>query len=595
MSQEKIIAVVVDTKLLTLYRPDGSTIEIPQGDPRVRSIIDQVLPIVESGGIADINLELPSPYKDFETETKGIVKLFRVFKKAVKHIFDPEMEQVPLAPGVHGPVPETRKRATAIDEILSQAQPVSDPNFDEHTSTEDHTMIAVIGKGEDRKIIPEVDKLKDQMAYSAKGKNTIGMQNLLTRLAKVIENRGHSVQDVLRFLERADLPIADDGSIIAYKVLSVMHSMGGKTFVDCHTGKVQQMVGSFVTVSEDLVDRDRRNECSNGLHIARRSYIKNFSGSVCVLTKIAPEDIITVPHNDPNKVRVCGYHILFQLSDDAYAKLKRDTPMTSNPEAARMVSDAIAGRHINRREEVRINGQRGTDVVITPLDKNGQYARRTPDEKPVTKHTALDDHVTNNIKPAELETAIGKMNQVVARSAPVEAPKQEAPLAPQKVIESNRGIVEDIVSKTTGGSRQDKAQALYRAVINAQTIETAKAAISNLIAMKKAAKVSWYALGISSTQINEINDFAQKTVLIPGSYLELVSLAPAPQPEPEEDEPVEVKPTKAMGVKEQAMSHYNRGEFAQLWDFKMAKKKSWEVLGFSGKQITQIMNNKSKG
>ncbi|MEL2330844.1 hypothetical protein, partial [Klebsiella pneumoniae] len=86
-------------------------------------------------------------------------------------------------------------------------------------------------------------------------------------------------------------PIADDGCIVIYKLLLKDGPSDHKEFSyrDIHSQKVPQSVGTLVCMNESLVDPDRRNECSNGLHVARRQYLGNFSGNVCVLAKVAPE------------------------------------------------------------------------------------------------------------------------------------------------------------------------------------------------------------------------------------------------------------------------------------------------------------------
>ena len=87
------------------------------------------------------------------------------------------------------------------------------------------------------------------------------------------------------------------------------------------------------------------------MHIARRGYLGGFGGDVCVLCKIDPEDVMVVPHNDPNKVRVKGYHILSVMSDEAMKLLRANKPMTGEEDALELVYRAIKGDHIDRIEQ----------------------------------------------------------------------------------------------------------------------------------------------------------------------------------------------------------------------------------------------------
>jgi hypothetical protein len=297
----------------------------------------------------------------------------------------------------------------------------------------------------------------------------------------VIEHRRHSVEDLLKFLEHSDMPIADDGSIIAYKILR--HSPRGESgvFVDCHTRKVTQRVGSYVCVDENLVDLNRDRECSNGLHIARRGYIGGFGGDVCVLTKVAPEDVMTVPHRDANKVRVKGYHIIFELPMSAYDKLKSNRPMTEGTEVSRMLSRAVSGDHPPIIERVQITQQQGGGLVITPLVRG--KAARTP-------KALVDD--TTKVSPRE------------PQAAPAPAPKKEKPV--HTAIDDTRvqpkASPKEIAQKQTGSFRKNHAQQLLDQVVgpNSNTEQRRRAAV-DLLAFKKKAKVGWSLLGIDEGQV----------------------------------------------------------------------------------------------
>lgn len=501
MAKERIVYAVVDTQRLTLYREDGSTIEIPQGDPRVRKIVDQVMPLLQSQSVAEIDLtHLPSAYQDYEKQSSGLVRFFKVAKKAITSLFADDEESV--APvGEFGVDPsigtntanpaatQSTKMAAAVDSIMEQAQSVNHPEFVDPSSdkedAEPSTMIAVVIDKSDpskRRVIPGVEAIKGHIDYAARLGSTKGVEAFFARLAPVMDKRAHSVEDLLRFMERADLPIADDGCIVAYKIL---HRDGrdSSTFVDCYTKKVPQRVGSYVCVDESLVDRNRHNECSNGLHIARRGYVSGFNGDVVTLCKIRPEDVITVPHRDANKVRVCGYHILFEMNDYSYNLLKQDKAATSDKGAADLVTKAITGQHAPPMEEVRITGQCGEGVVTSPLDKSGQKIAPKPEMAVV--HKALDDGAGHAaVDPKALS---------------------------QKVAEVK-----------VGPTRKDKAGALLAIV---QDTDAAKAheAAKKLLDFKKQAKVSWSQLGINDAQLKLVNTKANTAP-------KAAEPAPAPKP-----------------------------------------------------------------
>lgn len=509
----RIVAAVVDTESLTLYKTDGSTITIAQGDPSVRKIVTEVTPLLISQGYADIDIhnEVENSYADFEEKSGGIVKFFKVAKKKLKHLFnmdDPVEEQV------IGHVPnedDISKMSKTVDDIMKHATPVSSPSFTtcdlgiqqpitdgygntpkQHTSTKSpETIVAVV----DGKVIPGMEKIHNQFDKALKMGSTKGVENFLKRIGNVIEERNHSIDDLLKFMERGDLPIADDGSILVYKVLN---SCTNGQYVDCHSANVIQWVGAYVCMDPSLVDPNRKNECSNGLHIARRGYIREFSGSVCTLCKLAPEDVIAVPQYDANKMRVCGYHIIAELSKTQYSLVRSNKPITDDPEGAILLANAIAGKHIERTHEVRITEDYGGGVITTQLTEVKEVKLDTK----MTPVLALNDELKENTVPA---------------------------LDPLEVVKE--------VQKT----RKELAKELSQTYRDTPTQENYDA----LLAYKKQAKVSWEKLGIQEpapfdplTLVGTTNPFDPAEALPPAAPVKRA---------PKGKKPVKKAPKKASG------------------------------------------------
>jgi hypothetical protein len=120
--------------------------------------------------------------------------------------------------------------------------------------------------------IPKVEKLQKH-AQRANAEKSPAVRNFLRRMAPVAKNRLHSAEDLMDFIERSDLPLTQDGMIIGYK--KVNKNEDGK-FVDVHSGKVAQQVGSRVWMDVEMVDPSRTNSCSNGLHVANLGYLSGF-------------------------------------------------------------------------------------------------------------------------------------------------------------------------------------------------------------------------------------------------------------------------------------------------------------------------------
>ncbi len=193
-----------------------------------------------------------------------------------------------------------------------------------------------------------------------------GFGRFMTKFAEI--KRQHTSAELLKFMDNADLPLADDGSIIGYKVLKKTDVEG--VFVDGWSGKVKQRLGSLVYMPDSKVDDNRRNLCSTGLHIAARDYINGYGGyqSVLTLVKIQPKDVISVPINETTKMRVAAYHIVKVLSDEDSFTMKNDSQKSLHdlPAALKLLEELVAGDHtpIIERVEVGVRGEH----TITPVE-----------------------------------------------------------------------------------------------------------------------------------------------------------------------------------------------------------------------------------
>lgn len=488
----RIVAAVVDIKKAVLYKQDGSTVEILQGDSRLRPILEHITPLLTKQGYADVDLATPNSWKEFEEKSSGTVRFFRIAKDKLKKFFSSESEQVaPISVG-NVPLAPEAKALNAIDEIAKHAVPVKAASFEESkvaiqrpTAESDgstpndrsndgkdgyfdkhpETIVAITQTG---KVIPGVERIKSQFAGAVKNGNTKGLELFLDRIGAVIEKRRHTVEDLLRFLERGDLPIADDGSIVIYKRLCRQDDK----YVDPHTKKVIQRVGSFVHMDEKLVDPNRRNECSNGLHVARRGYIGSFSGDVVVLAKVRPEDVIAVPDYDANKMRVCGYHIIAELTTAQFQVITSNRPISAAEGGTALLGKAIAGNHIGIIEYVKINAQQGGDLVITPVE-----GAIEPLE--AVEADPLPEVPTKAVEPLEAAVA--------SKDDPVDV-KKVAAKAKDDSVSLDKAEPAKPVTQT------DVVKAMWDEVIGG---DTAKA--KELLAFKKKAKKGWQVWGLPST------------------------------------------------------------------------------------------------
>lgn len=586
-----IIALAVDSRNLTLWKPDGSTVVYPQSDPRVARIVSEA----QTKGLGttqdqiEVNIapevELRTEYLEAEKNTNGFVRFFKVAKAKLKEFFEdgtsvssartvsdiklgnptktlvskamdtflavqanePEVtvadgcydkrdnlmwvtgwdkdhnhpalvrfindvlwrdsgltvrvlrQEWPIAiravsddemgefakqahniKGVHvvftnrgeTPLPyvevvktTNQDKLAAASEKLAALGAISTDDANFHTDVkEDEVVVAVTNNG----VIPGIENLHRHLRQSAQLKDYKGFTKFLERLAPVIKDRLHSVEDLMKFMETAELPIADDGSILFLKRLKFRGEENGKrVFVDCHSGNIRQWVGCKVQVREDLVDPDRRQDCSNGLHVASMSYIRHFGGNVTILGKVAPEDVFAVPEYNTNKMRVAAYHIIAELPEEERCNVNNGIYLSKTEVGKKLLNDAIVGNHSSPTTLVMVGGHRGTNLKYTNLSSGSVEQFRT-----VANKEALN-----------MEESL---NEALA-AEPVKATD-----------------IKPIVNKAP--TVKEQIQELIKEFLSATTPEDKLAAADLLVEMRGKARKPWAALGVGSDVVAKIAD-----------------------------------------------------------------------------------------
>lgn len=577
----RIIAAVVDTRELTMYKEDGESIVIPQGDPRIRELVAKLVPAIEADNYCDLelrDLESLPHYGAVQEQTNGFIQFFRVLKSSLKGLLE-QLEQVNVdsqaEPETPIPVADLRignfpveeeptkqqddegeaehvavqlpdsKAQAAVNKIMSHAVPATSPRFHE-PMTKDETVVAVMP--ESGTLVSGVEKLDIQIqAVAAKLGSAIGVQRFFERMASV--KRNHSVSDLLTFMQKGELPIADDGTVLVYKRLESTSTPG--VFVDCHSKKVTQRVGSHVFMDEKLVDANRRTECSNGLHVARRDYLMAFHGNVTVLAKLAPEDVIAVPHADARKLRAKGYHIIAQLSAEDARRVNSDKPMQDTV----LLGNAVAGNHIGIIETVEITEAKGGGLIITQVaDKPAEVVLDT------NKEAKSLDVIEQHTKESSQVDAVA--------------------------------LAKSIGDKKSG--RQQQAEDLMVKVMEAKTQKAQIDAAKALVAFKKAAKVSWERLGITEKEAARVLDIAN-------GKSDLKAEAPKAKPAPAKQSPDWAPSRIVNGVETGTGTPRERirklldngltsvGVAQAIVEIKKKAKKSWEALGVSATELEKVL------
>lgn len=140
----------------------------------------------------------------------------------------------------------------------------------------------------------------------------------ITPLALFLENMYQnpnpaSVEELLLFIEACNLPITADGYFLAYKMVK-------KNFTDIYTGKMDNSVGSRPWMDRSLVDNNREETCSKGLHFCSQAYLGHYGtaqSSQLVILKVNPKDVVSIPTDYNNaKGRACEYEVVDAISWD---------------------------------------------------------------------------------------------------------------------------------------------------------------------------------------------------------------------------------------------------------------------------------------
>jgi hypothetical protein len=162
--------------------------------------------------------------------------------------------------------------------------------------------------------------IEDEVVYV----NGVELHNSLTRRILQLHRNGKSFDRIgnflvklennpsfnsrgqlYRFLDANNLPIAEDGSFLAYKYVN-------DNYMDNFTKTIRNHIGDAPEMDRSKVDDDPNRTCSSGLHVCSEEYIKShFGRSKVMIVSVDPADVVAVPHDYQNsKMRTCKYTVV---------------------------------------------------------------------------------------------------------------------------------------------------------------------------------------------------------------------------------------------------------------------------------------------
>ncbi len=155
------------------------------------------------------------------------------------------------------------------------------------------------------------DRILDQ---AAQGFNVGPMMKFMANLLANPEKS--AVDELYLFLEACKLPITEDGCFIAYKIIK-------ENYKDIYTGTMDNSVGKVLSMPRTEVDSNRNATCSRGLHFCSKDYLPHYgtseSGARCILLKINPADVVSIPSDYKNaKGRAWQYEVVGEVADNQW-------------------------------------------------------------------------------------------------------------------------------------------------------------------------------------------------------------------------------------------------------------------------------------
>lgn len=150
-----------------------------------------------------------------------------------------------------------------------------------------------------------------------------------------------AVDELFLFIERSELPITEDGCFIAYKIVR-------DDYLDIYTGTMDNSIGNTPAMPRNMVDDNRNNTCSRGLHFCSREYLQYYGSSSykadrCMLVKINPMDVVSIPSDYNNaKGRAWTYEVVGEIEGDW-----RDTLPTTDYTSSAVVTNSGAECNVN--------------------------------------------------------------------------------------------------------------------------------------------------------------------------------------------------------------------------------------------------------
>jgi hypothetical protein len=227
------------------------------------------------------------------------------------------------------------------------------------------------------------------------------MVKFLERLMQNPSKR--AVDELFGFMEACTLPITPDGYFLAYKrVNNDYYDVHSRTVLNKPAALMTQedhkriavvqgkksevtvaVVDGVSTVSmpRNLVNDDKDQTCSEGLHFCSYNYLSSFGGARVVVLKIDPADVVSIPSDYNNsKGRTAKYQVVdeLELNGSMPAKQIQDgfvDTYSKKPTAFIPVSTVVANPDLLSDDDVRTIRRRAASGLFYTKELAKQFNR----------------------------------------------------------------------------------------------------------------------------------------------------------------------------------------------------------------------------
>lgn len=175
------------------------------------------------------------------------------------------------------------------------------------------------------------------------------LENLLMNPSKT------AVDELYLFLEKAELPITEDGHFLAYKKVDT-------NYLDFYTHTFDNSVGKIIEMPRNKVDDNRNRTCSHGLHFCSLTYLPHYHGGSgkVMIVKINPADVVSIPSDyDNSKGRTWRYEVIGEHHDETVSAFDKSVYVTDDSDDLEFSDEELEIHVAIKPKKVLSAAQRG--------------------------------------------------------------------------------------------------------------------------------------------------------------------------------------------------------------------------------------------